>query len=113
MTFELWEVFLIAVAAFWVGRNVQIWLTVESMKNDPRKMIEILERLDAFEGDEIELIAEVNHGEIFLYRKDTLEFMGQGKTIEEIIERMTQRGDQSSYRISKEMVDRIQAELPK
>jgi hypothetical protein len=113
MTFELWEVFLIAVAAFWVGRNVQIWLTVESMKNDPRKMIEILERLDTAQEDEIELIAEVNHGEIFLYRKDTLEFMGQGKTIEEIIERMTQRGDPNSYRISKQMVDRIQAELPK
>lgn len=119
MTFALWEVFLIAVAAFWAGRNVQVWLTVQSMRHNPRAMIQLLERLDTL-GDlddeseiQIELIAEVNHGEIFLYRKDTQEFMGQGKTIEEIIGRMTARGNQGHYRISKQMVDRIPAELPK
>jgi hypothetical protein len=86
------------------------------MKNDPRKIINILERMDALDEEdqeEIELVAEVNNGQIYLWRKDTLEFVGQGRSIEEIVGRLTQQGDHGHYRISKQMVDRIQAELPK
>jgi len=114
MTFELWEVAVVFVLGIWVGRNIQVWLTVETMKNNPRNMIDILERLEALDDQpEIELVAEVNNGQIYLWRKDTLEFVGQGKTIEEIIEQLTKHGDHGHYRISKEMVDKISAGLPK
>jgi hypothetical protein len=119
MTFELWELILVFALGIWAGRNIQVWLTAQSMINNPRAMIRLLERLAA-EGlddqtdEQIELIAEVNHGEIYLYRKDTLEFMGQGRSIEEIVGRWPARGTgPAHYRISKQTAERIQAELPK
>ena len=42
----------------------------------------------------------------YLYREDTDEFLGQGQDLEQIVDRLDQRGFQGCYLIPKEMATR-------
>ena len=116
MTFDLIDVVLIFLLGIALGRWLQVQIIVNNLKNDPRRMIDILERLDNLEdagnSDEIEIVAEVAQGQVYLWRKDTMTFLGQGNTIEDAVKNISLNYE-GNFRIDHETVKRVEAELPK
>ena len=68
-------------------------------------------REDEAAEEEIAVEARVEAGQVYIWRKDTQTFLGQGASLDAAMQSvgLTHKG---TYRISKETVDRVEAELP-
>jgi hypothetical protein len=85
---------IVIVVAVWVGMWVQRVLhriTQEATVEEEEELDQILCRVEWI-GDQC-----------YLYRKDTDEFLGQGDDLEQIVDRLEQRGLEGCYLIPKEM----------
>jgi hypothetical protein len=88
------EVMIIA-AAVWAGMWAQRVLN--------RITQEAHAELAEEELDQILCTVEWIGDQCYLYRKDTNEFLGQGDDLEQIVDRLEQRGLEGCYLIPKEM----------
>jgi hypothetical protein len=108
---------------FWLGYkwgfHRAILQLIKNYLDDPndiehafKKLGQLKDELASGQSSEIEVDARVENGQVYLWRQDTKEFLAQGRSIDEAL---TSIGSvhQGSYRIPKETVDRIRAELPK
>jgi RNA binding exosome subunit len=108
------------LAFFWMGykwgiHNAVIRIITNYLAN-PEDMQQAFNRLNDLKDDEesdaeIAVEARVEGQQVYLWRKDTQTFLAQGKTIDEAILAISQN-HQGTYKIDKETVDRIRAELP-
>ena len=77
-----------------------------------KQLSELRDQEEASTEEEIAVEARVEGGQVYLWRKDTMTFLAQGATIDEAIEAVSQQ-HRGTYKIDRETVDRIRAELPK
>ena len=107
---------------FWLGyrwgiHSAVIRLITNYMNNPAdinqafKKLGDISDDAEQAASDEIEIEAQVQGSQVYLYRKDTSEFLAQGKSIDEAIKAISQQ-HKGNYLIDKETVDKIQKELP-
>lgn len=108
---------------FWLGYNWgfhrAILFLIKNYLDDPnniehafKKLGQLKDELAADQDPEIPVDASVENGQVYLWRQDTKEFLAQGRSIDEALATIG-RVHQGSYRIPKETVDRVRAELPK
>lgn len=90
--------FIIFVIAFWLGWRVRTAIVLHHLKEDPDKMIGILNKIKEInEGEAIieqvkgDVKIEHHHGHVYLFEKETDKFLAQGSTIAEAIEIMDKR----------------------
>lgn len=105
---------------FWLGykwglHNAVIRI-ISNYMNNPGDMERAFKQLNDLREDdtaeeEIAVEARVEAGQVYIWRKDTQTFLGQGASLDAAMQSvgLTHKG---TYRISKETVDRIEAELP-
>jgi hypothetical protein len=91
---------LILLGAVFLGMWIRDQLTPAEM--DPEQE----------EPDQVMCTLEWVGDQCYLYRRDTGEFLGQGETLEQIVDRLEQRGAEGSYLIPKEMVTKPQQIQP-
>jgi len=106
------------MAVFWLGyrwgiHNAVIRI-ISNYMNNPGDMERAFKQLDDIRqeestDDEILVEARVEAGQVYLWRKDTQTFLGQGKDIDEAIAAVS-LVHKGTYRISKETVDKLRAE---
>jgi hypothetical protein len=109
---------------FWAGYkwgfHRAILQLIKNYLDDPKNMEHAFKKISELKADmmqeehtsEVEIEAKVEGGQVYLWRKDTMEFLAQGASIDDALVAIGLR-HQGSYRIPKETVDRVQAELPK
>lgn len=116
-------IFCTHVFAFWLGykwgiHSAVIRLITNYMNNPKdiqhafKQLGDLKEDSEEVVSDEIEIEAHVEGRQVYLWRKDTNQFLAQGNSIDEAIVAISQQ-HQGQYRIDKETVDKIRAELPK
>jgi hypothetical protein len=105
---------------FWLGykwgiHNAVIRI-ISNYMNNPGDMERAFKQLNDLREDEaaeeeIAVEARVEAGQVYIWRKDTQTFLGQGDSLDAAMQSvgLTHKG---TYRISKETVDRVEAELP-
>lgn len=105
---------------FWLGykwgiHNAVIRI-ISNYMNNPGDMERAFKQLNDLREDdaaeeEIAVEARVEAGQVYIWRKDTQTFLGQGASLDAAMQSvgLTHKG---TYRISKETVDRVEAELP-
>jgi hypothetical protein len=107
------------VAVFWLGykwgiHNAVIRI-ISNYMNNPGEMERAFKQLnDLKEEDteeEIAVEARVEAGQVYIWRRDTQTFLGQGPSLDAAMQSVGQT-HKGTYRISKETVDRVAAELP-
>jgi len=108
------------VAVFWLGykrgiHNAVIRI-ISNYMNNPGDMERAFKQLNDLREDqaaeeEIAVEARVEAGQVYIWRKDTQTFLGQGDSLDAAMQSvgLVHKG---TYRISKETVDRVEAELP-
>jgi hypothetical protein len=125
----MFEDFILLVCShlfmFWLGYKWGVHsAVVRLIKNfidDPKDLQDAFNKLrdirdndeiaDAKSDDEIEIEAHVQGTQVYLWRKDTNQFLAQGKSIDEAIMAISQHHE-GHYRIDKATVDKIKLELP-
>ena len=105
---------------FWLGykwgiHNAVIRI-ISNYMNNPGDMERAFKQLNDLREDqaaeeEIAVEARVEAGQVYIWRKDTQTFLGQGDSLDAAMQSvgLVHKG---TYRISKETVDRVEAELP-
>ena len=109
------------LVVFWLGykwgiHNAVIRI-ISNYMNNPGDMERAFKQLNDLREDEstaeeeIAVEARVEAGQVYIWRKDTQTFLGQGDSLDAAMQSvgLTHKG---TYRISKETVDKIEAELP-
>lgn len=99
------------LAAYAWGRWSQWRLTIHTMVADPKRFADLLSRLDAIKQEEatptrIELRAEWVNDICYLYRKDTNEFVGQGRDVDSAIKNAPALDAACDYVIAKDMANK-------
>ena len=84
--------------------------------NTPAEMERAFKQLNDLREDEaaeeeISVEARVEAGQVYIWRKDTQTFLGQGASLDAAMQSVGQT-HKGTYRISKETVERVAAELP-
>jgi hypothetical protein len=104
---------------FWLGykwglHNAVIRI-ISNYMNNPGEMERAFKQLnDLKEEDteeEISVEARVEAGQVYIWRRDTQTFLGQGPSLDAAMQSVGQT-HKGTYRISKETVERVAAELP-
>jgi hypothetical protein len=107
------------VVAFWLGyrwgiHNAVIRI-ISNYMNNPGDMERAFKQLDDIRqeestDDEILVEARVEAGQVYIWRKDTQTFLGQGDSLDAAMQTigLTHKG---IYRISKETVDKVHSDL--
>ena len=105
---------------FWLGykwgiHNAVIRI-ISNYMNNPGDMERAFKQLNDLREDqaaeeEIAVEARVEAGQVYIWRRDTQTFLGQGPSLDAAMQSVGQT-HKGTYRISKETVDRVEAELP-
>ncbi len=88
---------IIWLLGFWTGMRWQAIRIAQRMVEDPSRIraalreIEQLQREEAGEGSSETVRVESVHGQIYVYVAATDEFLAQGSTLEEVLDRISKR----------------------
>ena len=107
------------VAVCWLGYKWGIHQAViriiSNYMNNPGEMERAFKQLNDLrdkpsEEDEISVEARVEAGQVYIWRKDTQTFLGQGSSLDDAMQSigLTHKG---IYRISKETIDKVHSDL--
>ena len=99
------------------GRWVQWRMTMHNLLTDPQRIADLLTKYAkikgiALEPQEIEVRVEWIEDHCYLYRKDTGEFLGQGRDITEAVNNIDSRGIEGDFIIPKEMANKPEQGQP-
>jgi hypothetical protein len=119
MTFELtWlDLGLIVLLAYAWGRYAQWRKNMHNLLNNPQRISDILAKyaeVTAVEQPQkdVELRVEWHDDQCYIYRKDTNEFMAQGRDITQAINAIDSRLHQGAFVVPKEMATKPQQNQP-
>jgi hypothetical protein len=95
--------FIIAVSAFWLGKQFAIVRFIENLSNNPDKIIKMLEEIKRINAehelavaalvpeDAIMLNTEERAGSVYLFQSEDDKFIAQGKSIEDALKSAAER----------------------
>lgn len=107
---------LILVLGIWIGWNLNAWRIMRRLTENPDDIIKSLEKVKALkkeleqEQSSIREIRIERYGSIlYLFAKDTNEFLAQGPTLQSALEIVEKRFPDQSFNglLSKEEADRL------
>lgn len=108
------EIILALIVGIWIGKTVTSainHLTFREILKDLKITEEDLRRLrlDKFPEEpeessrpEVEITVEQHHGQLYAYRKDTDEFLGQGTDRDALVARIAEKHKGTVFRVPKD-----------
>ncbi len=100
---EFWLAFIIWILGFWTGMRWQAIRIAQRMVEDPSRIraalreIEQLQREESAGEDEAVRVESVG-GQIYVYVAATDEFLAQGTSLEEVLDRIARRFPHRQFR---------------
>ena len=92
------EIIIALLVGIWIGRTVSNVINqwtfskiLEDLKVTDRQLMELRDQIDGEDTAIVEIKLEQHLGQLYAYRKDTEEFLGQGPDREQLIERLKAR----------------------
>jgi hypothetical protein len=92
------ELIIALLVGIWIGRTVSNVINqwtfskiLEDLKVTDRQLMELRDQIDGEEVAIVEIKLEQHLGQLYAYRKDTEEFLGQGTDREQLIETLKTR----------------------
>jgi hypothetical protein len=89
------EIILALLIGIWIGRTVTNALNqmvfkqiLEDLKVTDKELMELRDQDDEEDDSIVEIKLEQHQGQIYAFRKDTDQFLGQGPDREQLIERL-------------------------
>jgi hypothetical protein len=109
---------LIVVLAYAWGRWTQWRINMHNLLNNPQGIANILTKyaevkdVEAKPQQEVEVRVEWHEDQCYIYRKDTNEFMAQGRDITQAINAIDSRIHQGAFVVPKEMATKPKQNQP-
>jgi hypothetical protein len=100
---------LVFWAGYTWGKHTAVMRIIASIAEDPEQLGRAIDQFRRGRqrpdrsADQIEVIVEWHEDQCYIYRKDTREFLGQGKDIASAVDNIDQRGITGDFIIPKEM----------
>lgn len=114
---DLIFIFFVFISGIVIGWSANARAITRKLLDDPERMIKILTEYKAVKAadsvrseEDVRSIKVERHGEsLYLFTKDTDEFLGQGKTLQEALDNVSSRfpGKNFNGNLSKEEADKL------